>query len=111
MAEIMYHDPVQELHGKFSKKNGRVSYQHFRASNYRYTSMPTQWSRRERKKREKEAVAANPELRQKFAQASQAAHARLKDTAQQAADKAAFKKQSEYPTLYGYVFADEYAKL
>lgn len=34
----------------------------------------------------------------------------MADSSKMAADLAAFKKQSKYSTLYGYIFADEYQK-
>ncbi len=48
---------------------------------------------------------------QKFKTAHTAAVTRLADASQHAADLAAFKKQTKYKTILGYLIADEYAKI
>lgn len=47
----------------------------------------------------------------KFKQAAAATKTILADPTQRATAEAEFKKQSKYQTLYGYIFAQEYAKL
>ena len=47
----------------------------------------------------------------KFKIAHASAVARLRDASQQAKDMAAFKKQTKYKTILGYLIAEEYAKL
>ncbi len=47
----------------------------------------------------------------KFKTAHTAAVARLRDASQQAKDLAAFKKQTKYRTLLGYLIAEEYKKI
>lgn len=54
----------------------------------------------------KEAAA-----RQKFTQAVEATRARLIDPTKMAADQAAFLAQDKYPTIYGFVFSQEYESL
>ena len=55
--------------------------------------------------------AAQIAHRAKFALAIAAANTALQDAQQKAAYKTAFLKQRKYITLYGYVVAQEYAKL
>ena len=47
----------------------------------------------------------------KFRQAAAAARTVLADPTEHAAALAEYKAQTKYPTLYGYTFAREYAKL
>ena len=47
----------------------------------------------------------------KFRQAATAARTVLADATQRATAEAEYKAQHKYPTLYGFVFAREYAKL
>lgn len=47
----------------------------------------------------------------KFKSAHTAAVSRLRDASQQAKDLAAFKTQTKYKTLLGYLIADEYSKI
>ena len=55
--------------------------------------------------------ASQTALRTKFRTAQANARAALADATQRAALLAAFKNQKKYPTLWGYTFAQEYAKL
>lgn len=50
-------------------------------------------------------------LQQNFATAAAATRARIKNVSTIQADKAAFAAQTEYKTLYQYIFNDEYDKL
>lgn len=47
----------------------------------------------------------------KFKRAHTAAVSRVRDASQQAKDLAAFKTQTKYKTLLGYLIADEYSKI
>ncbi len=111
MAEFVLHDPLQELHGKLSRKNGRVEYMYRSDTDYNYTSMKRQLSRKEKQARKAKQSTAQTEVQERFAEAVRATRTRLGDPNQRTADIAAFKKQTRYPTLYGYVFSLEYAKL
>ena len=55
--------------------------------------------------------AAQTEQRNKFKSAQTAASTALADPTQRTALVAAFKAQRKYRSLWGYVFAQEYAKL
>lgn len=111
MAEFVLHDPLQELHGKLSKKNGRVEYMYRSDTDYNYTSMKRALSRKEKQARKAKQTTAQTEVQERFTEAVRATRTRLGDPNQRATDIAAFKKQTHYPTLYGYVFSLEYAKL
>lgn len=110
MAEIVLHDPLFEVHGKLSKKNGRVEYMQRRDSGVRYTSMKKEMTRREKQARKAQATENQLNVQKKFAAVAKATRTRMADSSKMAADLAAFKKQSKYSTLYGYIFADEYQK-
>lgn len=47
----------------------------------------------------------------RFKSAHTAAVSRLRDASQQAKDLAAFKTQTKYKTILGYLIADEYSKI
>ena len=111
MAEFVLHDPLQELHGKLSRKNGRVEYMYRSDTDYNYTSLKRQLSRKEKQACKAKQSTAQTEVQERFAEAVRATRTRLGDPNQRTADIAAFKKQTRYPTLYGYVFSLEYAKL
>jgi hypothetical protein len=59
----------------------------------------------------KEPSATQLEKQTKFRTAQQAAKTALADTTQRTAYETAFRAQKKYSTLWGYVFAQEYAKL
>ncbi len=104
MAEIILHDPVSEVHGKLSKKNGRVEYLHRRNSGLRYTSMHAELTKKEKRLKKKTASSSQKAIQEKFKKVVAQVRTRISDPTQMAADMLAFKKQKEYPTLYGYLF-------
>ena len=59
----------------------------------------------------KEPTATQLAAQSKFKTARDNAKAALADATQRAAYESAFKSQKKYCSLYGYVFAQEYAKL
>ena len=59
----------------------------------------------------KEPTSAQTAQRTKFATAHANAQAALADDTRRANYEAAFKNQKKYSSLFGYVFAQEYAKL
>ena len=100
MAKVDYAYPVEALHGKV-KKTHSVGFALRKETGCKFTqsfsatvAAPTE---------------AQTEAQQKFATAVKAARVRMADASQQAKDLAAFKKQSKYKTLYGYVFSQVYA--
>lgn len=108
MGEFMLHDPVQELHGKLSKKNGRVEYMYRSDTDYRYTGMKRQLSRKEKRARKENMSASQKAVTTKFTAVAKAARARMIDPTKKQADAEAFRKQTKYPTLFGYVFSQEW---
>lgn len=58
-----------------------------------------------------EPTATQIQIQTKFKQASQAAKTALADPEQRETLTTAFKKQKRYKTLFGFAFAQEYAKL
>lgn len=99
MAKVDYSYPVEALHGKV-KKSHTVGFALRKDSGAKYTqtyshtlSAPSE---------------AQSEVQQKFTAAVKATRVRMADASKQAADLIAFKKQSKYKTLYGYVFSQVY---
>lgn len=100
MAKVDYAYPVEALHGKV-KKTHTVGFALRKETGCKFTqtfnpthSLPTE---------------AQTEVQKKFAAAVKAARVRMADASKQAQDIVAFKKQSKYKTLYGYVFSQVYA--
>ena len=100
MAKVDYAYPVEALHGKV-KKTHTVGFALRKETGCKFTqtfnpphSLPTE---------------AQTEVQKKFAAAVKATRVRMADASKQAQDIVAFKKQSKYKTLYGYVFSQVYA--
>ncbi len=110
MSQYILHDPFLEVHGKLSKKNGRVTYMVRSDTGKAYTAIRKPLTDAEKLKRQQNISEAAKAKQEKFARVVTATRARLADETQKAADLQAFKAQRKYPTLYGFVFADEYAK-
>ena len=96
MAKVDYTYPVEALHGKV-KKSHTVGFAKRADTGAKYTqtyshtlSAPSE---------------AQSEAQTKFATAVRQTRVRMADASKQAADLIAFKKQSKYKTLYGYVFS------
>ncbi len=113
MGYYKLHDPFRELHGMLSKKHGRVEYKYLKDAEVPYTVLRDPLSPKERRERRKARAASESEAlraaKAKFKAVSISTRARMKDAAQSAADKEAFRRQDAYPTLYGYVFSQEWA--
>ena len=101
MAKVDYTYPVEALHGKV-KKSHTVGFALRKDSGAKYTQTYTHTLTA--------PSEAQTEVQQKFATAVKAARVRMADASKQAADLIAFKKQSKYKTLYGYVFSQVYAQ-
>lgn len=92
MAKVDYTYPIEALHGKV-KRTHSVGFAMRKETGAKYTHTLTAPSE------------AQSEVQQKFAAAVKAARVRMADASKQAQDLIAFKKQSKYKTLYGYVFS------
>lgn len=101
MAKVDYSYPVEALHGKV-KKSHTVGFALRKDSGAKYTQTYTHTLTA--------PSEAQTEVQQKFATAVRATRTRMADASKQAADLIAFKKQSKYKTLYGYVFSQVYAQ-
>ena len=100
MAKVDYAYPVEALHGKV-KKTHRVGFALRKDTGCKFTQTFTP--------RTAAPSEAQNEVQQKFTAAVKATRLRLADASKQAQDIVAFKKQSKYKTLYGYVFSQVYA--
>lgn len=96
MAKVDYNYPIEALHGKV-KKTHTVGFALRKDSGAKYTQTYTHTLTA--------PSEAQTEVQQKFATAVKATRVRMADASKQAADLIAFKKQSKYKTLYGYIFS------
>ena len=104
MAKVDYAYPVEALHGKV-KKTHTVGFALRKETGCKFTQTFTT-----RTAAPTEAqTEVQTEVQKKFAAAVKAARVRMADASKQAQDLAAFRKQSKYKTLYGYVFSQVYA--
>ena len=101
MAKVSYIDPVYALHGKINK-DSRVCYKQLASTGTSFTALLPE-------KVDRVYSAEEIARQQKFSLARAAMEVALADPEQLAALKAAFKKQSKYRTLRGFVFAQKYA--
>lgn len=101
MGTVKFLDPVDYVSGKVSKKNSRTIYKRLRSTDCRFTSV-----REESEKNQ--SSEAQIELRSKFSSVVRSTRQRLQDATKIAQDQAAFLAQKQYPTLYGYVFGQEW---
>lgn len=101
MAKVDYNYPIEALHGKV-KKTHTVGFAKRTDTGAKYTQTYTHTLTA--------PSEAQSEVQQKFAAAVKAARVRMADASKQAQDLIAFKKQSKYKTLYGYVFSQVYAQ-
>ena len=102
MAQVVYEDPIHHLSGKISKKY-RTCYNYRKSSERKYTTVYD--------KRTTPVSASETAHRQKFANCVANTRTRMLDPSQLPSDQAAFAAQKKYPTLYGYIFSQEWAKL
>lgn len=99
MAKVDYNYPIEALHGKV-KRTHSVGFAMRKETGAKYTQTYTHTL--------SAPSEAQSEVQQKFAAAVKATRTRMADASKQAQDLIAFKKQSKYKTLYGYVFSQVY---
>ena len=104
MAKSAYIRPVESLHGKL-KKTDKVAFAMRKKSGTKYTVTRDDWSM----KYSTAELAQAAKLRQnKFRSVAMAAHERMTDPTKKTADQLAFRNQSKYTTMFGYLFAQEW---
>ena len=93
MARVSFEFPIADVCGKVGNSKEGFAHRNGKPFTVMYGSRTT--------------VAGENELalRAKFAAAVKATRTRMQDPTQMAKDQAAFKAQSRYTTLYGYVFS------
>lgn len=100
MAKVTYLDPIDHLSGKISKQT-RTIYVHRSAA----TSNPgTPNFTQIRGNRTTAVSQTERDYRIRFGSICTAARQRLNDASKMAADQAAFRAQTQYRTLYQYVW-------
>lgn len=101
MSQVKYEAPFTEFRGKICKHT-QIIYKKMRQ-----TSFTSQICN----PRTKPFSADELARQQKFKQASAATKAILADATKRATAEAEFSAQTKYQTLWGYIWAAEYAKL
>ena len=101
MAKVFYLDPIEHLLGKIARKH-RTVYNYRRASGKKYTSVHGT--------RTTQAGADELEARNKFRICTAAARTRMEDSTAMATDQLAFRAQSKYSTMLGFLVARAYSK-
>jgi hypothetical protein len=104
MARIKTIRPIESISGKL-KKSDNVGFALRKKTAKNFTVTRDDWSQHFLTS-EKQAAALARQA--KFRGVSQAAHARLQDPTKRQADELAFRNQTKYTTLFGYVFHQEW---
>lgn len=100
MAKVTYIDPIDHLSGKISKQT-RTIYVHRSAA----TSNPgTPNFTQIRCNRTTAVSQTEMDARKRFGNICTAARKRMADASKMAADQAAFRTQTQYRTLYQYIW-------
>lgn len=103
MAKVEYSFPVDKIHGKVAKSH-KIGFSHRRQSKRNFTV--------EYGKRSTPVSASEVAHRTKFATCCANTRTRMIDPVQLPADQAAYALvKNQYPSLYAYVFNQEWAKL
>ena len=106
MAQVDYIAPVEAVHGKLAKTDrigfARRKKQNNNGERPNYTFLHTKRS----------SLPSQDELdrRKRFGQVANATRQRLNDPDQSLMDQIAFAQQTQFKTLYAYVFNQEYGK-
>ena len=105
MAQVTYIRPVESVHGKL-KKTDQVGYAMRSKSKTKFTVTREDWSRKF-----KDAAAAQEAAQHnaKFAAVARLVAARAIDPTKMDDDAVAFRNQSKYTTMRGFLFAEEWA--
>ena len=101
MSQVKYETPFKAFRGKICKHTDII---YKKMGNTAFTSQICN-------PRTKPFSAEELARQDKFKTAATTVRTILADATQRAAAEAGFKAQSKYTTLYGFVFAREYAKL
>ena len=104
MATVVFEDPIHHISGKISKKY-RTTYNYRKRSDRKYTSVHGERDLQNHPYTEKETAQ-----KAKFTTVGQAVRARMKDPTKINEDLAAFKAQTEYKTLYRFLWNLEWKK-
>jgi ADP-dependent phosphofructokinase/glucokinase len=99
MAKVEYAFPVDKVHGKISKKH-RIGFAHRKATARNYTTSYGE--------RSTPVTSNEMAVRTKFTAVCAAARARLGNINQIPLDQIAFREQTKYKTMWGYVFRQEW---
>ena len=105
MAHVSYIRPVEAVHGKL-KKTDKVGFAQRSKSKTNYTVTRDSWKRTFHDAASAQEAAAH---NAKFAAVSRLVAARAIDPTKMDDDAVAFRNQSKYTTMRGFLFAEEWA--
>ena len=103
MARIKTIRPIESISGKL-KKSDNVSFSLRKATKKNFTVTRDNWTNTISAAK----IASVRAHRQKFAAVGALARDRMADPTKRAVDEVAFKAQSKYTTLFGYLFHEEW---
>ncbi len=103
MAHVSYIRPIESLHGKLLKQDF-VSYAMRIKSTTKFTVTRLSW----KQVISPDKQAAAKQRQAKFKAVVQSARERMMDPTKRQADEKAFKAQSRYTTLFGFIFHEEW---
>lgn len=101
MRKVVFLDPVDYISGKVSPAHTRTIYKRLRATDRRFTSVRMDEDN-------KPATEAQVAQQEKFKAVVKSTRQRMQDASKMPQDLAAFQKQKQYKTMYGYVFSQEW---
>ena len=103
MARIKTIRPIESISGKL-KKSDNVGFALRKATKKNFTVTRDDWTN----KISAAKIASVRAHRQKFAAVGALARDRMQDPNKRTIDEAAFKSQTKYTTLFGYLFHEEW---
>ena len=104
MAKVTFIDPIKSVSGKLSKKHHVVHCIRKAETNNPEMIRNPQFTQWQDPDREIKMTAAQMAWTQRFGEICNATRARLIDASHMNADRAAFAAQTEYKTLYSFVW-------
>ena len=103
MARVSYIRPIESLHGKLGRKD-EVGYAMRTKSLFKFTVTRNDWSMHYSPEKHGQVLAHQA----KFKAVAQLARLRMMDANHRMQDEVAWKAQSKYSTLFGYLFHEEW---
>ena len=103
MARVCYPDHIKHIHGLVNRKEGKVIFKNYSPTGLNFLSPRPDYK--------DNPTAEQMAMRQTFKQAAAQVKSIMADVDRVATYKEAFKNQSKYATIRGFIFATVYASL